>query len=200
MSTCASRVALALLALGVLHVPVASSDEFTPEKYGIGAVLVRADSTSPIVVRRCVTGGPADQAGLLPGDHLLEVDGVSVKSWSFTKVLDYLIREAPLPLRITVLRGSAQRSFEIVRARFSDIAAGEGFRYVPSQDSLRYMIIPLEESAPLPVGSILKSVGLRNPRCHDAELPPYVKGHTLLYFWSSWCGPCKVLIRRLPAL
>jgi len=176
-----------------------SAGQFRPDKYGVGAVFVQADSTGPVTVKDCSAGGPAQLAGLLPGDRLLSLDGVLVSGWSFAKVIDYLRGERPDTVRITVLRDSTKISVRVVRARFSDIAARSGLRYVPTRDSLRFMMAPVDEKAQLTVGSLLEPTGLKDIHCNDAKLILPARAQTFLYFWASWCGPCKMLIQQLEA-
>jgi carboxyl-terminal processing protease len=45
---------------------------------GIGVQLLGDPTTGDIVVVQTVTGGPAEQAGILPGDIIVEIDGTSV--------------------------------------------------------------------------------------------------------------------------
>lgn len=188
-----------LLAIGILYSNANTGGQLGPEKYGIGATLTRADSLSPIIIRSCISGGPAERAGLLPGDQILKLDANNIEDWSFKEVLDYLIHDKPAMLTITVLRDSSQVSFELLRAKYSDIAAGINMKMVRSKDSLSWQFVPMEEIPPLEIGSVLIPVGLQNVRCNKTQLDLKGTQKSILYFWASWCGPCKLLMNELAA-
>jgi thiol-disulfide isomerase/thioredoxin len=188
-----------VLTIGFLCSNAITGGQLGPESYGIGATITRADSLSPIMIRSCFSGGPAEQAGLLPGDQILKLDSHSIEGWSLKEVLDYLIHDKPALLTITVLRDSSEVSFELLRAKYSDIAAGVDMKLVRSKDSLSWQFVPLEELPPLEIGSLLIPVELQNIRCKNAELRLKGVQKSILYFWASWCGPCKLLMRELVA-
>src|SRR5689334_8236052 len=92
---------IAVLLLGLqLLVGAAPPTPFTPEKFGIGATIVHPDSAHYFIVKGTFPHGPADRAGVAAGDTLLEIDGQSVASWSFAKLLDYILRDEPLPITL----------------------------------------------------------------------------------------------------
>jgi thiol-disulfide isomerase/thioredoxin len=190
---------ISVLTIGILYSNSDSGGQFSPEKFGIGATLTQADSVSPIIVKSCISGGPADRAGLLPGDQILKLDAHSIAGWSFDEVLHYLITEKPTMLKITVLRDSSQIGFELQRAKFSDIAAGINMKMVRSPDSLSWMSVPLEELAPLEIGSALIPGGVQDAHCDNTDLKLSGTRVSILYFWASWCGPCKLLMKKLDA-
>jgi len=66
----------------------------------------------PPVIGQVVTGGPAAQAGLQPGDQVVAVDGVPVDDWvAFAR----LVRQHPgEPIRVTVERDGRTLTFTVV--------------------------------------------------------------------------------------
>jgi thiol-disulfide isomerase/thioredoxin len=193
------RVPLLLAASTVLSLlvpPDARSAQFSPERYGIGAVLVQPEDSTFVEVRGCTDNGPAARAGLQSGDRLLEIDGQSVRGWAFKAIVDLLIADKPLPVRITIERGSTTLSFEMVRMRFSDIAAGAGFAMEAVDSTGNYRAVPLRKVPQLNVGDVVPLDSLVNTACKP-ESVSLGERWTIVYFWASWCGPCKVLFSKL---
>jgi thiol-disulfide isomerase/thioredoxin len=168
-----------------------------PEKFGIGATLIQRDSTSAVVVGACMPGGPASQAGIMAGDTFIALDDTSVEGWGVPRIIDYILCDEPLPLALTVRRGSQGLSFAVMRARMSDIAAGADLRIVPNVDSTNYQLVPLHELQPLRRGDNVGSFDVFSVDCSEAKLVLKGDRPTLVYFWATWCGPCKTFIRWL---
>lgn len=63
-----------------------------------------------------MAGGPADQAGMLPGDEMVAVDGLILAEHPEMEDLAVLVKgEVGTPVSITVLRDGAEQSFTITR-------------------------------------------------------------------------------------
>ncbi len=64
------------------------------------------------VLGQVVAGGPAERAGLAPGDRVLSVDGIAVKTWD-----DFVnaVRSKPgVPLVLSIDRAGATRTIEVI--------------------------------------------------------------------------------------
>ena len=167
-----------------------------PDRFGIGAVLVQGGNP-PVIVKECIKGGPADRAGLVPGDTLVSLDEKDVRSWALKAVLEYMLIDRPLPVRVTVCRGSDHLSVQILRARISDIASGAGFRYEPNADSSNFVAVPLKELPPVRIGDVVGRLNVQDLHCRTQTLDPPRAQVTVCYFWAAWCAPCKLSMREI---
>ncbi len=86
---------------------------------GIGA-FVRENEDGFFEIISPIEGQPAELAGLLPGDLIIEVDGESVVGVSFDEVILLVRGEEGTAVDLTVARPGEQEAlaFTIVRARF----------------------------------------------------------------------------------
>ncbi len=76
--------------------------------------LSPARVTLPPVFGEIIPGEPADQAGVLPGDRILSVDGIKMESWN--QWVDY-VRERPgQPLQMLVERNSLPMEISLTTA------------------------------------------------------------------------------------
>ena len=69
--------------------------------------------TFGVLVSDVVPGGPADTAGVLPGDVLVSIDGQPAEDLPSVNYF-FLLRESTDLVHLVVLRGKAQRSFNMV--------------------------------------------------------------------------------------
>ena len=94
-------------------------------KYGGMGALVRKNGDY-VEISQPYKGFPADKAGLVPGDRILDVDGVDVKGYDITKVSELLKGEPGTTLNIRVeklLTGRAEElSFKRERIVISGIS------------------------------------------------------------------------------
>lgn len=91
-------------------------EQLTNQEYvGIGVLLERFDDRVTIV--NCFPRGPAAEAGLLPGDYFVEVDGHAVESAELVEVSDRLRGLAGESSRVTVARPRTgeELEFELTR-------------------------------------------------------------------------------------
>lgn len=84
---------------------------------GIGAVVNENDEGSVVIVDP-FENGPADQAGLLPGDVVLEVDGTLTRDLSLEQSVALIRGPAGTSVRLLVQRQGVEEHFEleVVRA------------------------------------------------------------------------------------
>ncbi|NBD37394.1 MAG: PDZ domain-containing protein [Verrucomicrobia bacterium] len=75
---------------------------------GIGVEIERLQERVTLVT--VLPGGPAEKAGLLAGDRILEVDGTDVREAGVGKVSDLLRGEEGAPVRIEVERPASSES------------------------------------------------------------------------------------------
>jgi carboxyl-terminal processing protease len=84
---------------------------------GIGVEIIQSTNHQTVVVAP-IDGSPAQQAGVRPGDVILEVDGHSVSGLSMSHVSARMAGEAGQPVALTVSNPSdgRRREIKIVRA------------------------------------------------------------------------------------
>lgn len=89
---------------------------------GIGISLSNPQQGT-FVVKSVVEGGPADQAGMLPEDVIVQVDGNSVEDMTMNDVSALIKGEAGTQVTITVLRQGEQQSLYVTRNRLDTVVA-----------------------------------------------------------------------------
>ncbi|HKK27996.1 MAG TPA: PDZ domain-containing protein [Gemmatimonadota bacterium] len=129
------------------------------------------------VAETVVVGGPADQAGLEPGDTLLSVEGHPLGSEAGERVLAGL--EAGRPVRVAVAREGGRRTLRVtpatwpsgsrlLRVRVADTGLDEG-------GVLRIRVHPMRPSAP----------GAAGGRLFRLASPPGAPEGATVFAWSS---------------
>lgn len=93
-----------------------SYDEQMKNAYvGIGITVVAREDGQGFDVQKVNAGGPAEEAGLLPGDIIVGVDGVDVKTKSLDDLTAMIKGEANTTVIITVLRDDQTMNFTVQR-------------------------------------------------------------------------------------
>jgi carboxyl-terminal processing protease len=85
---------------------------------GVG-LWVRASADGAIVVSSVSEGSPADDAGVLPGDVVVAVDGDSTADASVARVAALLRGDPETPVELVTRRGEQRRTSTLVRSTVS---------------------------------------------------------------------------------
>ncbi len=93
---------------------------------GIGiTITVREDGTGEDIIG-VTPGGSAQEAGILPGDILIKVDGTSIAGMNTDQVSNLVRGEEGTSLTVTVLRNGAEMDFTLKRQTIRvQVATGE---------------------------------------------------------------------------
>ncbi len=83
------------------HTNVSQSEQLAGEYQGIGAEVSLRDGPATIIAP--FAGSPAQKAGILPGDVILEVDGESTEGWSLAELVSHVKGEAGTDVRLLIL-------------------------------------------------------------------------------------------------
>ncbi|EYF04417.1 PDZ domain-containing protein [Chondromyces apiculatus] len=81
----------------------------------VGAVLGRDTETQAVYIRDVPEGLAAERAGLLPGDEILMIDGVYVRTLNAKDLRARLRGEVGSTVELTVARGAGVERIRVVR-------------------------------------------------------------------------------------
>lgn len=90
-------------------------DQMNNSYVGIGVTIQLQEDGSGFLVTKVNAGGPADQAGMLPGDLFIAVDGTDVRGWTANEASALVKGEANTTVDITVLREGEEITLTITR-------------------------------------------------------------------------------------
>jgi len=101
-----------------------------PESFGgVGAVLNAGDAGGAIIAG-VMPGGPAEKAGVEPGDRIVAVDGVDVSGMELGAIVDRIRGREGAPVTLTLQREGEDATFDVSITR-ERIDAGPGFAEAP---------------------------------------------------------------------
>ena len=90
-------------------------DQMNNSYVGIGVTIQVQEDGSGFLIVKVNEGGPADQAGMLPGDLLIAVDGTDVRSWDSNATSALVKGEENTPVDITVIREGEEITLTVTR-------------------------------------------------------------------------------------
>ena len=82
---------------------------------GVGITIQLAENDAGFLVIAVAEGGPAQEAGLLPGDLLIAVEDQDIRGWSTDEVRGVVKGKEGTHVQLTVLRQGDHRSFTVER-------------------------------------------------------------------------------------
>ena len=90
-------------------------DQMANSYVGIGVTIQVTEDASGFLVTKVNEGGPADQAGMLPGDTVVAVDGVDVRGMTIDDTSALVKGEENTTVEITVERAGEQVTLTVTR-------------------------------------------------------------------------------------
>lgn len=124
---------------------------YTPEEYaalqedtsgeyeGIGVRVTQDAETKVITLYKPFKDGPGAKAGVLPGDILTAVDGVSVDGYELDEVVKWIRGEAGSEVTLTITREGETEPMDIVVTR--DTVINETVTYEMLDDKIGYVLV-----------------------------------------------------------
>lgn len=95
------------------------------EYVGVGITVQHREDETGIDVLTVTPGGPAHEAGILPGDVIVAVDGTDVKEATTAELSSKIKGEENTDVQITVLRDGEEVKFTVTRKRI-EVAVATG--------------------------------------------------------------------------
>lgn len=87
------------------------------ELTGVGIQLTKDEKTKKLVVVSPIEDTPAFKAGILSKDEITAIDGKSTEKMELEDAVNLIRGRAGTPVKITILRGSEKKEFNLVRAK-----------------------------------------------------------------------------------
>jgi len=84
---------------------------------GIGVYIMNDTEKNQILVIAPIEGGPAAEAGILPGDIITKIDGVEYKGEQLSEASSKLKQEAGTKVKLEILRDSKTIEIEVERRK-----------------------------------------------------------------------------------
>ena len=86
---------------------------------GIGVYMAQDTKTNKIMVISPIKGGPAEKAGIQPGDYILSVDGIEYAGDQMSVAANKIKGEAGTTVKIKFLRNNETKEYELTREKIT---------------------------------------------------------------------------------
>ncbi len=86
---------------------------------GIGIYMVQDTKSNKIMVLSPIKGGPAEKAGIQPGDYIISVDDVDYAGDQMSVAANKIKGEAGTTVKIKILRDSETKEYELKREKIT---------------------------------------------------------------------------------
>ena len=87
---------------------------------GIGIYMVQDTKSNKIMVLSPIKGGPAEKAGIQPGDYIISVDDVDYAGDQMSVAANKIKGEAGTTVKIKILRDSETKEYELKREKITE--------------------------------------------------------------------------------
>ncbi len=86
---------------------------------GVGIYMAQDTKTNKIMVISPIKGGPAEKAGIQPGDYILAVDGIEYAGDQMSVAANKIKGEAGTTVKIKVSRNNETKEYELTREKIT---------------------------------------------------------------------------------
>ena len=104
-----------------VYIPKEEMEEYTASLMGnyvgIGIYMAANSEKNTIEVIMPIKGSPADQAGILPGDTIISVDGIKYNAENVDTAADAIKGKEGSTVKLEILRAQEIKAFEITRKK-----------------------------------------------------------------------------------
>ena len=105
------------------YIPATEMKEYTENLMGnyvgIGIYMIKNSEMNLVEVQMPIKESPAEDAGILPGDMILSVDGVEYTGDDMTAAANSIKGEEGTTVKLEILRGQEKLNFEIKRKKIN---------------------------------------------------------------------------------
>jgi len=102
---------------GLLSVSVVERDKERADGHYVGIGVELEDGGAYLKLKRVIEGGPAESAGLLVGDEIIDIDGKNATNWSSGQMIEALKGDEGKTIALTLRRGATVLTASVTRGK-----------------------------------------------------------------------------------